>query len=56
MKILAGKAITSSSYKITVLLLDMSKAFDMVDRGTLFKDLKEILKEDELYMISILLK
>ncbi len=34
----------------------MSKAFDMVDRGTQSKDLTEILKEDELHMISILLK
>ncbi len=56
MKILAEKAITSSSYKITVLLLDMSKAFDTIERGTLFKDLTEILEEDELHMISILLK
>ncbi len=38
-KTLTEKAITSSSYKITVLLLDMSKAFDTVDKGTLFKDL-----------------
>ncbi len=34
----------------------MGKAFDTVDRGTLFKDLTEILEEDELHMISILLK
>ncbi len=34
----------------------MSKAFDMVDPGTLFKDMTEILKEDELHMIFILLK
>ncbi len=56
MKVLAEKAITSSSYKIIVLLLDMSKAFDTVDRGQLFEDLKEVLEEDELHMISILLK
>ncbi len=56
LKVLAEKAITSSSYEITVLLLDMSKAFDTVDRGLLFEDLKEILNQDELHMISILLK
>ncbi len=56
LKILAEKAITSSSYQITVLLLDMSKAFDTVDRGVLFDDLKEVLEDDELHMISILLK
>ena len=33
----------------------MSKAFDTVDRGTLFEDLKDILNNDELHMISILL-
>ncbi len=36
--------------------MDMSKAFDTVFQGTLFKDLTEILEEDELHMISILLK
>ena len=55
-KTLAEKAITSSSYQITVLLLDMSKAFDTVDRGQLFRDLSDFLEEDELHMISILLK
>ncbi len=56
LKVLAEKAITSSSYQVTVLLLDMSKAFDTVDRGMLFEDLKEVLDQDELHMISILLK
>ena len=55
-KLLAEKAITSASYSITVLLLDMSKAFDTVDRGQLYQDLKKILEPDELHMISILLK
>ncbi len=56
LKVLAEKAVTSSSYEITVLLLDMSKAFDTVDRGLLFEDLKEILNQDELHMISLLLQ
>ena len=34
----------------------MSKAFHTVDRGQLFEDLKEVLEEDQLHMISILLK
>ena len=42
-----------SSYKIIVLLLDVSKTFDTVDYGQPFKDLKEGLKEGELHMISI---
>ena len=55
-KSLAEKAITSSSYKITVLLLDMSKAFDKVDRGTLIEDLKVILNNDELHILTVLIK
>ena len=55
-KLMAEKAITSKSFQIFVLLLDMSKAFDTVNRGTLFKDLQEILSHDELHLISILLK
>ena len=35
MKLLAEKAITSSDYKIYILLLDMSKAFDTVNRNQL---------------------
>ena len=55
-KMLAEKAITSSTYNIYLLLLDMSKAFDTVSRGKLLKDLKEILQPDELHMMSLLIK
>lgn len=55
-KTLAEKAITSKTYTTHLLLLDMSKAFDTVQRATLYEDLKEILDEDELHMISILIK
>ena len=34
----------------------MSKAFDTVDRGQLFRDLSDFREEDELHMISLLLK
>ena len=54
-KLLAEKAITSSDYEIHLLLLDMSKAFDTIQRGTLFEDLKEILNNDELHLIHLLL-
>ena len=40
MKILAEKALTSSNYKIEIMLLDMSKAFDSVNRTILMEDLK----------------
>ena len=36
-------------------MLDMSKAFDTIQRGTLFEDLKEILDKDELHLIHPLL-
>ncbi len=36
-------------------MLDMSKAFDTVDRNELLNDLKTILKPDELHMMSILI-
>ena len=36
-KILAEKAVTSECYKTTILLLDMSKAFDTVNRNNLME-------------------
>ena len=55
-KTLAEKAITSCGYETNLLLLDMSKAFDTIERSTLIEDLKEILENDELHLIKILLK
>ena len=54
MKLLAEKAITSSDYKIYTLLLDMSKAFDTVNRNQLFETLEEILLPDEIHLLHIL--
>ena len=56
MKVLAEKAVTSSDYTIHILMLDMSKAFDTVDRKTLFTDLEEILDYDELHMLKLLVE
>ena len=50
-KLLAEKAIISNDYNIHLLLLDMSKAFDTVNRNKLFEHLEEILHDDELYII-----
>ena len=44
-KMLAEKAITSQNYTIYLLMLDMSKAFDTVDRSMLIDDLKNIIDE-----------
>ena len=54
LKILIDKALISNDYDIYILLLDMSKAFDTVNRRTLLKDLQETLEPDELHLLSIL--
>ena len=38
-----------------MIILDMPKAFDTIDRGMLLKDLSEILEPDELHLVSLLL-
>ena len=54
-KILAEKAIISSDYTIYLLMLDMSKAFDTVDRKTLLNELSKILNKDELHLMYMLI-
>ena len=54
-KVLAEKAITTSNYKIFILMLDMSKAFDSINRKKLMTYLSEILNEDEMYMMNLLI-
>ena len=54
-KVLAEKAITSKDYETHLLMLDMSKAFDTVQRKSLFDELQEIISEDEVHMLYILI-
>ena len=54
-KILAEKAITSDNYEIFLLFLDMSKAFDTVNRSKLMETRKNILTPSELYMMYLLI-
>ena len=54
-KVLAEKAVTSLGYNIHLLMLDMSKAFDSIQRGSLLNDLKHILDNDELHLVSLLI-
>ena len=54
-KVLAEKAIASSTYSIYLLLLDMSKAFDTVCRSKLLTDLQDVLEPDEMHMIAVLI-
>ena len=53
-KLLAEKARTSENYDIFLLLLDMSEAFDTVNRSKLMKILKDILTPSELHMMYLL--
>ena len=54
LKILIDKAITSTDYDLYILLLDVSKAFDTVNRETLLEQLSKVLQPDELHLLSIL--
>ena len=55
-KLLAEKAITSADYEIFILMKDMSRAFDTVNRKTLMTDLQSVLDPDELHIAKLLLK
>jgi len=55
-KLMAEKAISSEKYNLTILMMDMSKAFDTIDRATLMKELAEIVEADELHMVNMLIK
>ena len=54
LKILIDKAITSQDFDVYLLLLDMSKAFDTVNRKQLMIDLGQTLEQDELHLLSII--
>ena len=55
MKILAEKSITSEDFPIYLLMLDMSKAFDSIDRNTLLKHLSTFLEKSEIYLMHLLI-
>ena len=52
LKLIVEKAITHTDLQIHIKLLDMSKAFDTVNRKILLKDLEQILNKDELHLLS----
>ena len=54
-KVLAEKSISSENYDIFLLLLDMSKAFDVVDQKKLMNILGSILIKCELHMMHVLI-
>ena len=53
-KLLVEKAITSANYPIHLLMLDMSKAFNTVNRSTLVQELTKVLNPDEIHIINVL--
>ena len=53
-KVSVEKAVTSANYPIYLLILDMSKAFDTVNRSTLMQELAKVLDPDELHIINVL--
>ena len=55
-RLLIEKAITSEQYELHLLLLDMSKAFDRIQRKWLIEDLQTVLNDDELHLVGLLLK
>ena len=55
MKLLAEKAITTENYEIYIMLLDMSKAFDTVNRNKLMEYLNNILSPGEMRLIYLLI-
>ena len=55
-KVLVEKTITSANYPIHLLMFDMSKTFDTVNRSTLMQELTKVLDHDELQIINGLTK
>ena len=56
MKILCEKAVTSCDCSTHILLLDMTYAFDTINREHLHRLLSDIIDPDELSIMNILLK
>ena len=54
-KMMAEKAVSSKNYTTHILLMDMSKAFDTVDRAIILTELNDILQPDELHIIKLLI-
>ena len=54
-KLIIEKTITSKNEAVHLILLDMSKAFDSLNRNILLQDLQNTIEPDELHIISVLL-
>ena len=54
-KLTAERMITSKDEEIHLIMLDMSKAFDSMNRRILLENLSEVIDEDELHIIQLML-
>ena len=54
-KFLIEKAITSETYNLIIMMIDVSKAFDTVNQNTLLEKLETILDESEMRMVYLLI-
>ena len=54
-KLIIERTITSKNESVYLIMHDMSKAFDSINRATLIKDLEKILQKDELHLINTML-
>ena len=55
LKIAAERTVSTKDEELHLILLDMSKAFDSMNRKKLLEDLSEIIGEDELQIIQLML-
>ena len=55
MKLLIEKAITSENYNLIIMIIDMSKALNTVNRKTLLKKLETIPDKSEMRMMCLLI-
>lgn len=56
LKLMVEKAITSKDLEVQILMMDMSRAFDTVNRSILLKDLENILEPGELHIIKLMIE
>ena len=54
-KLIIERTITSKYETVYLIMHDMSKAFDSINRTTLLSDLSKTIQEDELHLIKVLL-
>ena len=54
-RLIIERTISSTDETVYLLLLDMSKSFDSIQRNTLIEELKNVLNQGELHLIQILL-